>query len=81
MEDKKLNELNDEALDNITGGAYYQYCMKTDLYDVFTKDGVYVSSTALEEAAKELANALTDAENKQPSILPIHVLPEPDQGV
>ena len=44
MEDKKLNALPDEALEDVTGGAGYRYNEKTGKYDVYTKNGKLVKS-------------------------------------
>ena len=61
MEDRKLNALPDEALDAVTGGAYYELNKTTHDYDVFTKDGEKVASLPIKIMAEELAKRMTDS--------------------
>ena len=44
MEEKKFNELSDEALDAVTGGAYVKENPETGKYDVYSYDGEYIDS-------------------------------------
>ena len=59
MEEKKLNELSDEALDAVTGGAGYKFNEETGQYDVFDEDGKRVASFSDIPAAEKLAKTLT----------------------
>ena len=63
MEDKKLNELTDKALNAVTGGASYLWNMKTKLYDVFDRQGNLVESFAEENDALFATDYLTADEN------------------
>ena len=63
MEDKKLNELNDEALDIVTGGASYQWNEKTGKFEVFDKDGKKIFSLTDEDGAKRVAASLSVSES------------------
>ena len=46
MEEKQIPELSEEALDAVTGGAYYKRNEETGLFDVFDKDGELLISVA-----------------------------------
>ncbi len=59
MEEKKLNELSDEALDAVTGGAGYKFNEETGQYDVFDKDGKRVASFSDIPLAENMAKTLT----------------------
>ena len=62
MEDKKLNELTDEALDAVTGGAFYQYNEETKKYDVMSRTKEHIASCDTEGEARILAMSYTNAE-------------------
>ncbi len=62
MEDRKLNELKDEALDAVTGGAYYKYNEETKQWDVFDKDGKKVSSVDDMTQARRMALFMSQEE-------------------
>ncbi len=62
MEEKKLNELKDEALDAVTGGAYFEYNMQTKQWDVFDKDGKKVSTHISKVHAERAARSLSEME-------------------
>ncbi len=72
MEDKKLNELNDEALDAVTGGASYQWNEETKEYDVFDMNGKKIFSIADERIAKRMVGPQLMIEStlyaQQPSV-------------
>ena len=59
MEEKKLNALNDEALNEVTGGATYRYNEETGEFDVLDKDGKKFGSYADEKTARGIAASLT----------------------
>lgn len=63
MEEKKLNELDDEALDTVTGGATYQYNCETGNYDVVDKNGNKLYSFGDEGIAKHGADRVSRAES------------------
>ena len=69
MEDKKLNELNDEALDAVVGGAFVKYNEETGKYDVYRGNSGGINSFYLsydtEKAAKEAAIRLSKTEKRQ----------------
>ena len=52
MEEKKLNELNDETLDAVTGGASFDYNAQTGEYIVRDKDGNEIYRTHDEKIAR-----------------------------
>ena len=60
MEEKKISELNEEALEAITGGAYYELNESTHDYDIFTKDGQKVTSVPMKLMAADIAQRLTN---------------------
>ena len=59
MEEKRINELSDEALDTVTGGASYRWNEETGEYDVSDKNGKKVASCADEKKARAIAASLT----------------------
>ncbi len=64
-ENKKNNpeaELNDEALDAVTGGAFYQYNEETKKYDVISRKKEHITSCDTEEEARIMAMSYTNAE-------------------
>ena len=63
MEDRKLNELNDETLDSVTGGAFAAKNWNTGKYDVFSAKKQYIASYDTEDEAKREAQRYT-AENE-----------------
>ena len=65
MEDKKLNELNDEALDAVTGGASYQWNEETKEYDIFDMNGKKIFSIADERIAKRMVGTQLMIESAQ----------------
>ena len=62
MEDKKLHELSDEALDCATGGASYRFNEQTRMFDVFRENSDLYWSFDTEEQAALKAQALTNLE-------------------
>ncbi len=62
MEDRKINELKDEALDSVTGGAYWKYNEETGKYDVFLQDGTWKASYSDRDLANHAAASLSLAE-------------------
>lgn len=59
MEDKKLNALPDEALDQVAGGATCQKNEATGLYDVYDKHGKVVQSFARKKDAEKATAELS----------------------
>ena len=62
MEEKKLKELSDEALDQATGGASYRFNEQTRMYDVYRGNEELYWSFDSEEQAAQNAQALTNVE-------------------
>ena len=62
MEEKKPIELNDEALDQVTGGAFYQYNEETKKYDVISRKKEHIASCDTEGEARIMAMSYTNAE-------------------
>ncbi len=62
MDDKKLHELSDEALDCATGGASYRFNEQTRMFDVFRENSDLYWSFDTEEQAALKAQALTNVE-------------------
>lgn len=60
MEDRKLNALPDEALDEVTGGAFAVKNQETGKYDVFSIKRKYIASYDTEEEAKHEAIRYTE---------------------
>lgn len=44
MIEKKINELSDEALDAVTGGAEVRENPETGMFDLYSASGEYVTS-------------------------------------
>lgn len=63
MEEKKTNELTDEALDAVTGGASWMYNEETGQYDVFNRNGECVASCSTRMEAVGIADSYTQADN------------------
>ena len=47
--------LSDEALDDVAGGAYYQYNQNTNKWDVFLQDGYKIDTLGTELEASGIA--------------------------
>ena len=62
MEEKKLNELNDEALDVVTGGATFEKDKDSGWYIVRDADGKEVQRFSHYNSAKRLAEHLSEEE-------------------
>ena len=62
MKEKRINELSDEALDEVTGGATYHYNEGTGKYDVISKNKKYVASYDTEEEARKATWEYTKTE-------------------
>ena len=62
MEEKKINELTDEALDAITGGATYEYDSSRLVFWVYDAKNNKVNWFATEDEAKNKAAELTRLE-------------------
>ena len=62
MEDKKRNELSDEALDAVTGGAFYRLNTETGKYDVISCDKKYIATYDTEADARKAAWEYTKTE-------------------
>ena len=59
MEDNKRNELSDEALEAVDGGAAIMYNDETGKFDVFRGDGSRADSVDTRKEAEELMKRLT----------------------
>ena len=68
MEDKKFNELTDEALDSVTGGAFYQYNEETKKYDVMSRTKEYIASCDTEGEARKMTMQYTQTETPKYNI-------------
>ena len=59
MEDRKLNALPDEALDEVAGGAYATKNRETGKYDVYSVKRQFIASYDTEDEAKRAAQRYT----------------------
>ncbi len=59
MEEQKNSEMTDEALDTVSGGAYYKLNEDTGFYDVYLADGTKYGSVTSKDTAFHIATSLT----------------------
>lgn len=64
MEDEKNNELADETLDTVAGGAFYKHNILDGLYYVYRRDGTLFRAFNSEFEAAKHAMGITEAEKK-----------------
>ena len=70
MEEKKLNALPDEALDEVAGGAGYRFNEETNQWEVYNKRGKVVGYFAKErEAAFAAADLLIQERYQSRSLM------------
>ena len=62
MEEKNTNELTDEMLDAVTGGAFSQYNEETGNYDVIGRNRECLASCQTEEEARLMAVRYSQAD-------------------
>ncbi len=70
MEEQKNNELTDESLDTVTGGAHYEWNEGTGKYDVYAADGKKIVSCSTQLEASKFTLMMNTTERPiRPSVL------------
>lgn len=80
MEDKKPDELNDEALDKVAGGAEYKYDVLTKKWYVYRKNGrMHLSCDRESEAIYYYRKLQAEEDEKQQQQQPIRPVEFPGE--
>ena len=64
MNENRINELSDEMLDKVTGGADCRFNKQTGRWDVYASDGRLIAADLTERAAKRMTEFISGVEEE-----------------